>query len=102
MGTLFGRTIRENILYGLVEDRPEWDSRPSSTTSVDDASCRAFSPGAEVERAATLANAHNFIKEMAKGYDTDVGERGVQLSGGQKQRLAIARALVRHPRVLLL
>eukprot|EP00929_Paragymnodinium_shiwhaense_P097607 TRINITY_DN59242_c0_g1_i1.p1 TRINITY_DN59242_c0_g1~~TRINITY_DN59242_c0_g1_i1.p1 ORF type:complete len:879 (-),score=183.49 TRINITY_DN59242_c0_g1_i1:570-3206(-) len=101
--TLFGRSIRENILYGLAEDRSEWE-RPErqngSLTSTFSSDC--LSPGKEVEEVAMLANAHNFIKDMAKGYDTDVGERGVQLSGGQKQRLAIARALVRRPRVLLL
>eukprot|EP00261_Vitis_vinifera_P007089 XP_002275169.4 PREDICTED: ABC transporter B family member 11-like [Vitis vinifera] len=78
--TLFNDTIRANIGYGKEGNATE----------------------AEIIAAAELANAHHFISSLQQGYDTAVGERGVQLSGGQKQRVAIARAVVKGPKILLL
>ncbi|KAL9285379.1 putative ABC-type xenobiotic transporter [Arabidopsis thaliana] len=78
---LFNDTIRSNIAYGKGgEEATE----------------------AEIIAAAELANAHGFISSIQQGYDTVVGERGIQLSGGQKQRVAIARAIVKEPKILLL
>ncbi|KAJ6753137.1 ABC TRANSPORTER B FAMILY PROTEIN [Salix koriyanagi] len=76
---LFATTIMENILFG------------KETATMD-----------EVVQAAKTSNAHNFISQFPQGYSTQVGERGVQLSGGQKQRIAIARAVIKSPRILLL
>lgn len=77
--TLFAMTVKENIKLG----------RPEATDE-------------EVRAAAVAANAAGFIEKLPEGYDTFVGERGVQLSGGQKQRVAIARAMIKDPKVLLL
>jgi ATP-binding cassette, subfamily B, multidrug efflux pump len=77
--TLFTGTIRDNIAYGRTGATQE-----------------------EVENAARIAQAHEFIVEQPQGYDTVIGERGVGLSGGQKQRIAIARTLLLDPRILIL
>jgi subfamily B ATP-binding cassette protein MsbA len=76
---LFGGTVRENILYGRLDASEE-----------------------EMIAAACAANAHDFIMALPKGYDTVVGERGMNLSGGQRQRVAIARAILKDPAILLL
>jgi ABC-type multidrug transport system fused ATPase/permease subunit len=76
---LFSATVGENIAFGT----------PDATD-------------ADVERAARLAQAHEFISDLPEGYDTVIGERGITLSGGQRQRVAIARALVIDPRILIL
>lgn len=76
---IFGISARENIRYG----RPE-------------------ASDAEIETAAKLATADDFIRQLPQGYDTFHGERGTRLSGGQRQRIAIARAILRDPPILLL
>ena len=77
--SLFHRSVAENIAY----------AKPSATKE-------------EIIRAAKLANAHDFIKDLPQGYDTLVGERGVKLSGGQRQRIAIARAILKDAPILVL
>jgi ATP-binding cassette subfamily B protein len=75
---LFAVSIRDNIAYGNLQAGAN-----------------------EVEQAASLANAHEFIIALPEGYDTVVGERGLKLSGGEKQRVAIARAILKQPRILV-
>ena len=76
---LFNGSVYDNILYGRLDATQE-----------------------EVEAAAKAANAHNFIMDLPKGYQTMLGDRGVNISGGQRQRISIARAILKNPQILIL